>query len=403
MVSYSRLTAILFTLFEATNGFSAPRAFGKHGLTNTYKATHQKSRSTINQSTSMKVSASSNGETAAAVDPTDAAIQAAYANPEIWKCLPTYDWDKWYANDPDGKLSKVYDSPLRYGLDHGGIDLSSPKYDSGIAAFFLSPQLSPEQIAATMKPNTAEMTGDLFDKILGPAADSSKVPEPFRNALFWMQGNHFAEELVSFNRWAWRSQSEEKNGRVIAVGCTPSDWTNDPTLYGSFGANFVSFMGLQQSPCKKWYAFGSIEYDLKENKVVNAYNNYNKFYVVQEDDEFVDRFGKPVPYMTPGSLVRLSWGTPGGDEYECSPANLTLMYTPRKVATYNEETGKVEKVSPNYEALMYAVANKPPEDFTSFEYMTRQERYDMIISTVSDKQLYRSALTPPGEDFFENL
>jgi len=79
------------------------------------------------------------------------------------------------------------------------------------------------------------------------------------------------------------------------------------------------------------------------------------------------------------------------------------MYAPRKVAVYNEETEKVEKYSPNYEALMVKVATKPPEGFTSFEYMTRQERYDLVTSIVSDKQIYRSASSPPSGDEIENL
>lgn len=342
------------------------------------------------------------------IDPKDAWVQACLANPDFWNANEIYDWDKFYAQDPDGKLSRTYDSPLRYGLDvnalsgKAGIDFNSPTFDQGDKAFFLSPQLTDEDIAALkFKNKSATMTGDLFQKILGPNPDSSKVPEPFRNALFWMEGNHFAEELVSFNRWAWRSQSNDdnKNGRVVALGCMGTDWTNDPTKYGSVG-DTPYFITLQESPCKKWYQFGFVIPD-QEGKIRMSTLASMKMYVVQEGDNFVDRFGKPVPYLTPGSLLRLNWGA--GDPYVCSPANITLMYAPRKVAVYNEETEKVEKYSPNYEALMVKVATKPPEGFTSFEYMTRQERYDLVTSMVSDKQIYRSASSPPSGDEIENL
>lgn len=338
----------------------------------------------------------------------DAWVQACLANPGVWNATEIYDWDKFYAQNPDKKIPKVYDPPSRYGLDISvftgkpGSDLSSPRFDEGDSAYFLSPQLTDEEIAGmTYKNKSAEMTGDLFEKLLGPAPDSSKVPEPFRNALFWMDGNHFAEELVSFNRWAWRSQSTEdnKNGRVVALGCMATDWTNDPTKYGAVGAQVPSFATLQQSPCKKYYQFGLVMVD-NEMKVKFAKLTAMKIYIVQEGDKFVDRFGQPVSYITPGSLLRLNWGT---DPYDCSPANLTLMYSPRKVAEYNEESGKIEKYSPNYEALMVKVATNPPEGLTSFEYMTKQERYDLVTSIVSDKQIYRSASTPPTGDVIENL
>ena len=52
---------------------------------------------------------------------------------------------------------------------------------------------------------------------------------------------------------------------------------------------------------------------------------------------------------------------------------------------------------------MEKVANEPPEGFTTFKYMTRQERYDLVTSIVSDTQIYRSAFPPPSGDEIENL
>ena len=307
------------------------------------------------------------------------------------------------ASEPDKLLTKLFDTPLRYGLEDRGLDFSSPKYDQGPAAFFLSPKLTDEKIAAIIKNKTDEITCGLFDNILGPHPDSSKVPEPFRNGLFWMDGNPYAEELVSLNRWAWRSQSYEENpnGRVIGVGSMSTDWSNDPTVYGTIGANIRSFFTLQESPCKKWYVFGLFLVDEEWKVIRNMGLQTMKMYVVQEGDEFIDRFGKKVEYLTPGSIVRMNHGST--DPYDLAPANMTLQYALRKIAKYNESNGKIEPVSPGYDALMKKVANEPPEGFTTFKYLTRQERYDLVTSIVSDRQLYRSALPPPFGDEIENF
>ena len=110
------------------------------------------------------------------------------------------------------------------------------QYDTYLNYYFVDEEktLKPEDIAACGKPNTAKVSEDLFEKILRPNPDSSKIAEPFRNNLFWMEDNHMAEELISFNSWAWRSQSsEEGHGRVIALGCAGYEYTNDASKKGA--------------------------------------------------------------------------------------------------------------------------------------------------------------------------
>ena len=130
---------------------------------------------------------------------------------------------KFFLLAKNPKAPMVYDPPQRYGK--GSIGVSMPligeQYDTDLNYYFVDEArtLKPEDIVACGKPNAAKISEDLFEKIIRPNPDSSKVTEPFRNNLFWMEDNHMAEELVSFNSWAWRSQSSEGPGRVISIGC----------------------------------------------------------------------------------------------------------------------------------------------------------------------------------------
>ena len=95
----------------------------------------------------------------------------------------------------------VYDPPQRYGK--GDIGVSMPligdQYDTDLDYYFVDEArtLTPEEIAACDKPDAAKASEDLFEKLLRPHPDSSKIAEPFRDGLFWMEDNHMTEELVS--------------------------------------------------------------------------------------------------------------------------------------------------------------------------------------------------------------
>ena len=81
----------------------------------------------------------------------------------------------------------------------------------------------------------------LLKGLLGPRPESSVIPEPFRNKLLWMQDNWVPELLVSFNRAAWRTNTEE--GRVIGLTQISQDWT--------YSTNQVAF-----DPTRFWLCAG---------------------------------------------------------------------------------------------------------------------------------------------------
>ncbi len=100
-------------------------------------------------------------------------------------------------------------------------------------------------------------SGALVTKLLGAHPNSEVVPEAFRNKLIWTKDNIAPETLISFNRWAWRSQSRE--GRVIGVGHLRDDWTNDASCLGLAFANLLNsrYANVQVSPDNKQILFST--------------------------------------------------------------------------------------------------------------------------------------------------
>jgi len=317
-----------------------------------------------------------------------------FLKPELWNAAPVLDWDKFYAQNPDSKIPKVYDPPQRYGKGSQlvSMPLIGGRYETNMDYYFVDKTLTSKEIARCGKPNAAKISEDLFDKLLRPHPDSSKVPEAFRNHLLWMEDNHMAEEFVSFNNWAWRSQTEG-NGRVIGVGNIMYEWTNDASQLGrlySFGDTNLS---VQESPCKKYLKLAGIG----DNKVT-----WLTMYVIQEGDVFVDRDGKPLSDIIPGDLLRLTYGNKS-DPYECSPDKIVFTYFAHRVATYNEETGKVERNSSKYNRIMDKVNAPLPEGLENVSHLTHPERFDLSRETVCDLQLYKNAPVPPTGAELEDL
>ena len=157
--------------------------------------------------------------------------------------------------------------------------------------------------------------------MLGANPNSSSIPIAVCNKLIWTENNIAPETLISFNRWAWRSQSDEE--RFVAVGTLLYDWTNDPTCFGcvfSYGQK-DRFATVQVSPDEKWFLLATYADPTKIDKEVN----YLCIYVVQEGDVFKTPDGNVLDYVKPGDLVRVSWGD-GSDPYNCNNDNLKYMF-----------------------------------------------------------------------------
>jgi hypothetical protein len=300
------------------------------------------------------------------------------------------------AQNPDSKIPKVYDPPQRYGKGSKMVSmpLIGEQYETNMDYYFVDKTLTPEEIATCRKPNAAKISEDLFEKLLRPHPDSSIVPEPFRNHLLWMEDNHMAEELVSFNNWAWRSQTEG-NGRAIGLGNLKYEWTNDASQLGR-RYSFVMDMNLsvQESPCKKYLKLASL--------IGGKAASWLTMYIIQEGDVFVDRNGKPMPDVNPGDILRITYGD-ASDPYECSPDEITFKYFAHRVATYNEETGKVERNSPHYNRIMDKVNAPLPLGIHNVAHFTHPERFDLSRVTVCDLQLYTNAPVPPTGAEIEDL
>ena len=255
--------------------------------------------------------------------------------------------------------------------------------------------LKPEEISKCGKPNAARISEDLFDKLLTPSPDSSKVAKPFRNNLLWLEDNHMAEELVSFNRWAWRGQTKG-NGRAIALGTLANEWTNDASKLGAaYSFLTTGYISIQESPCKKYYKLAGLTPD-------NTCSSWMTMYVIQEGDVLVDRGGNPVPDVSPGDILRMSFED-NTDPYECSTDKIVFTYLVRRVATYNEVTGKVERSSSQYERIMAKVNAPLPKGIENVSHLTHPERYDLSRKTVCDLQIYNTAPVPPTGAEIEDL
>lgn len=236
--------------------------------------------------------------------------------------------------------------------------------------------------------------------MLGPNPDSSKVPEALRNSLFWTQHNNAPETLISFNRYAWRSQTEE--GRVIGVGYLGTDFTNDTTAFGA-GFSFFGkgrFANVQMSPDGKWILLNTFS----DPRNTEEECNNLLIYVVQEGDVFKHTTGDPIDYVKPGDIMRLTYN--GSNVWDTS--NLSYAYFPRRVAILNEGTGEVTVNSPHYDELIEKATNRPGECCETCCYTctcckSGEERWDFQVNHISDLQVYKRSSTPPSGETIERL
>lgn len=336
---------------------------------------------------------------------TDTSYPPELLDPDYWhpksKNFAIIDWERWDALKC--VVPKVVDFPQRY--DH------QTRQDNDEMDWWHRSKLNFPGIDAwqeTHKPDyglVSDETLDLFSKLLGPHPNSSLIPEALRNKLYWMENNDASEALVSFNRWAWRSQTDG-NGRPIGLGWMQTDWTNSPNDMGIKQANGSGFINVQQSPDKKWIKLAGILPHLGHPSSADSMVIWLDIYVVQEGEVYTDRDGNVLDYVKPGDLFRFN-----GDQinpYTCNED--TFYYFPRTVAVLDEETGKITPECPHYEALIDNATGQPSKDlerktfgFTNASELSREERWDFQVSYLSDIQMYSSAATPPLGDDIENL
>lgn len=330
----------------------------------------------------------------------------AFLDPNRWNPNENYpfeliDWEKWESLNP--APPKVYDPPQRY--TYYGSALSIPLwwwnrscYFQPLANCFISCcPCNPKKKVARISTDA----DDLFEQLLVPPIDSSLVPEPFRNHLFWTADNNAPETLVSFNRFAWRKQ--EEGGRVIGLGSARYDWTNDRTCFGCFFASLPELFGaIQVSPNGKWILLNATTY--LAGSLFKSAGNYMYLYVVQEDDEFTTPDGEVIDYVKPGDLVRLSWD--GSDPYQCDNSKLTYMYFPRKVATIDEETGIITKNPVHFDEMIRRATNDAGKRGETCCYccacnMSGPERWDFQTQNINDYQIYSPAAQPPSAEIID--
>ena len=331
---------------------------------------------------------------------TQAKYPKQYVDPEFWnpKCknFEIMDWDKWASKNPTPPA--IYDPPQRSNLS--GIK-SIPMY-WWARTWFFQPVAFLLHSTPCFKPEMERISdGTLFPRLLTFNPDSKNIPQALRNHLLWTEDNIAPETLVSFNKWAWRSQSEE--GRITGVGTLQYDWTNDASCFGLIFAWYGKrrFTTVQVSPDEKWILLGTLS---KPDASSEA--SFIWIYVVQEGDEFKDRNGTPLN-VVPGDLLRLSWGD-GSDQYECDNNNLQYSYFPKKIATLNEDTRKIEIDPVYHESLVQKATNKPNKAletccYTCTCFMSAEERFDFQVSNLSDLQVFDCAPEPPSSEILERL
>ena len=270
-----------------------------------------------------------------------------FLDPLFWKpeCkgFEMMDWDKFNAMNPN-PVPKVYDPPQRHSFFAGRSNL--PLWWWNRSCFFQPCALM--CVGCTPKPDMERISDDsgaLIDKMLRPHPESANVPEALRNKLLWTENNVAPETLISFNRWAWRSQTEE--GRVIGLGNLTYDWTAHPTCFGLGFTYFLKnrFANVQQSPDGKWLLLTTFS-----DPSVKGTVNHIFIYVVQPGDEFKDTDGNVLEHVQPGDTVRLTWD--GDTVYDCDASKLTYMYFPRAVATLDEGRGVVVRNDLHYGDLL---------------------------------------------------
>ena len=130
------------------------------------------------------------------------------------------DWDKWESTCGDifDGETIIYDPPQRSKKP------AIYMQNSDEMIWWQRSQLKfPQTWSESVQPNTGKVGDDLkiFAKFLGPSPNSSLIPKPMRNNLFWMQENDASELLISFNRGTWRSNTPE--GRSIGLSYMGED------------------------------------------------------------------------------------------------------------------------------------------------------------------------------------
>ena len=264
----------------------------------------------------------------------------------------------------------------------------------------------PTILCGRPKSNTARISdegGHLVKQLLGANPNSSSIPLGLRNKLLWTENNIAPETLLSFNRWAWRSQSDE--GRVVAVGNLLYDWTNDPTCFGfGFSCGLKGrFAAVQVSPDEKWFQLATFSDPTNMDKEVN----YLYIYVVQEEDLFKTPDGNVLDHVKPGDLVRISWGD-GSDPYNCDNDDLKYMYFPRAVATFDESKGVAVTNDEHYGDLLARATNESDMCCETCCYTctccwSAEDRFDFQVNNISDLQTFASAPVPPTLDAIDRL
>lgn len=313
------------------------------------------------------------------------------------------DWKKWYAQNPT--VPKVYDPPQRSTLLRGL--KSIPMWWWTRSCYFQPLAFWCRSCIAPNKPQMERISdvesGALFTGLLGRHPNPENVPEPLRNKLLWTRHNIAPETLVSFNRWAWRAQTAE--GRVIGLGDLEHDWTDDTSMFGVCFARGQKnlYANVQMSPDGKWILVNAFRDPTK-----NGVANYLWMYVVQKDDVFTYPDGGVLDFVKPGDLLRLSWN--GEDPYDVDPSKLNYEYFPRVVATLNEERGTVDMVEENFSELLEKATADPGcgTCLTTCGYscsccMAGEDRFDLQVSYLSDRQIFDPAATPPESGVIDRL
>jgi len=324
-------------------------------------------------------------------------LDARFWNPECSN-FELMDWDKWESLNP--APPKIFDPPQQNLLK--GIT-SIPLYWYYRSCYLQPIPMCLHKVCAA-KPEMERISEDvLYQKMLNPNAISKMTPAVFKNHLIWTENNVAPETLVSFNSWAWRSQTGES--RVVGLGNLGEGWTNDPTCLGwIFSQAQKDLMAtIQISPNGKWILLGTFSDPSSKGTM-----SYNYIYVVQEGDIFQTPDGKKIDHVNPGDLVRVTWGD-NLNPYECDNTKLKYMYFPRRVASLNSE-GEVVKNQPHYDDLLRKATNKPSASeccstccFTCSCFMSPKNRFDFQVRNISDKQVFAVAPMPPLAEVIERL
>jgi len=334
-----------------------------------------------------------------------ASYRKEYLDPNYWhpktRNFEIIDWDKWEAECGDSFPFQT-DQPRRATFDEYEI------FERGPFQWGRVDNLSDEVIATGAKPSigyASDPDYGLFYGILGQSPDPSLVPEPLRNKLMWMQENTPCEYMNSFNRAAWRPNTEE--GRVTGVFGLGDDYSYATHQQGFDASNFFfkdNFVNFQVSPSGKWIKFFSIPADPTDTEIDSKYFD---MYIVQEGDKFTDRDGNMLDYVQPGDVYRLEFND-SLDPYAC--AYTTYEYFMRAVATIDEETGVITPNQPHYDAMMDTVTGEPPAElkeatnnFTNSSSMTGEEKWDFLTQYEPDRQMYLSSPPPPPAELLDGL